>query len=136
MRKLTNIRLKNVNNARSVAIFAIKAAFGFNLAEAKKMIDEMLNAGEKEATYIGYEWGSHVYEYDGCTPEHFESIMSKAFDYDLERVDRPSNENMREPCEATKKALAWLDSLGEEEKEMVKLIGDWEHPISWAAPVC
>lgn len=133
MRRIHNIRLKNIPDARAKAILAIKEEVRLPLKECKDIVDKLLDLKEIEAEYLGCEWGHHRYEYnfigiDGF-PEAFERIIKQAFDCEIERVDRPSNENIREPDEATKKALAWLETLSEDEKEMVKLIGDWEHPI-------
>ncbi len=138
MRRIHNIKLKE---DRPKAILAIKKAIGCNLSEAKEFVDKVLSVTEIQAKYLGYEWGSHVYEYDlgrlsNQSTYWFETyIMSSAFDFDIECDDRPSNENIREPDEATKEALAWRDSLSEKEQEMIKLIADWENPVCIAA-VC
>lgn len=143
MRKIVNIRLKNIDKARAHSIFVFKKEFGISLVDSKELTKRILESGGIEATYLGFEWGRHNYEYtfntlSNLSVEQFEGIMSNAFDYDIEKVDLPSNGNMREPCEATAKALTWRDSLSEEEQEMIKLIGDWENPAPFYgyAAVC
>lgn len=140
MRLINNIKLKY---DRPKAILEIKKAIGCGLASAKSFVDKVLADGQIDATYIGYECGRHVYRYNFVflqdqEPIWFEQyILESAFEFDIKCDDRPSNENIREPDDATKEALAWRDSLSEKEKEMIKLIGDWDNPITFGyAAVC
>lgn len=132
MLKLSNIRLKNTPNIRTLAILDFKRQFNFGIKESKDIIDRVLEKGELVCDGGYYdlinEWKTSV-----------EAYMIQFFDYDKtddgESV-RESNENIREPDETTAEALAWLETLSDKDKERIKLIGDWEHPYCGLVAVC
>lgn len=130
MRKVYNIRLKDEPDARIKAIKKFKDAFSLPLIGAKDRVEKLLAEGilvTESQYYDMFSWESAWW-----VEHHLRDI----FDCEFENADeRPSNENIREPDEATKKALAWRDSLSEDEQEMIKLIADWENPVCFAA-VC
>lgn len=126
MRKLFNIRLKDIPNVRVLAIGEIKRGTNFGTKESKDLLDKILDKAEL----------SFDNNYDEFFGLHYsiEAYMIDYFDYDV--IDDNSNQNIREPDEVTKEALAWLETLSEKDKERIKLIGDWENPYCGMIAVC
>ena len=130
MRKIYNIRLKDEPDARINAIKNFKVAFELPLISAKERVDKLLEDGILVTEGRFYD----ILSWDSVSWVEYK--MQEIFDCELENDERPSNENIIEPSEDTKKALAWLETLSEEQKDWVKLIGDWEHPASCYVAVC
>jgi hypothetical protein len=145
--KVSNIRLKDESTAKLKVISAFRKIYGKPMDETVRLIDNILEVKEVIARNSAPtdEFQAMVdYNYAMRDKLGVDDLwmlvryIKDHFDCDWEDLDpyhRPSNENIREPDEATKEALAWRETLSEKEQEMIKLIADWENPVCITA-VC
>ncbi len=132
MKLLRNIKLKY---SKAETIVTLNKFFNIGIKKSYDIVNEMIDSyhfdiSDEEAMNIKFGKGSQDVKriletfIDFEYIESINSVLGVDTDYEYS-----SNHNIREPDEATKEALAWLEEQSEEVRERIKLIGQWDNPI-------
>lgn len=133
MKNFRNIQPKdNTKETKFKSICSIKSSFNLKLDEAKDMYYKILDASE---VLYDPKIGYNPNLFNNINPYIILSVISENFISDEEYVPEHESHNYftsRVPDEETEQALAWYETLSDEDKKRVDLVGAWNTPIAYA----
>ncbi len=121
MKKVINIKLKT-ENGKLAAIRDLKDFFGLGLKDRLDMVNKLISEGEIDLSDTDLI-RARFDNYPDDVGRKLKTIFDCEFINDEEEIT--SNANIDEPDAETMLAFTWYDSLSEDEKKKVDLLGKW-----------